>query len=394
MNEQTESGVGKGKGTSQPIFIRPQAVEAPHENFDMGLPGTSGGYVSHGSMSYSPTPPFSSSSFDLQSIPTPLDDIYQRFMIADYEDLMLPEPGENASNIASGSATGKGKARELAPMIPPLQFTPTEFGYDKAAWPSPGLITPHPGPSSYESGSGSVMESNFSANMIIQASGPSQSPPPIVRRMPSRRRSFSNISTQSMFAMSPVKTTSRTGNLARKLLQRGKAGASPSTSGTTTPGGNLIQDDLLVGQGSCLMPWRSIQTKDSPPVPFLNLEAKLHQQALPVYNGRELKGKARSYSSPLPFSALDIIPSAPTDVFKPIVLAPRKFFDEMLPRELRLSVLSSLIDLHEAEHARIMPTDDWSVTRASSTRNRWVGREKGARELVKFSRVSCYYEHV
>jgi len=124
----------------------------------------------------------------------------------------------------------------------------------------------------------------------------------------------------------------------------------------------------------------------------LNLEAKLDQQTFPVYRRSQkvvdLKGKSRSYSSPLPLSALDIVPSATTNVFTPIPIIPRNYFDEALPRELRLRILSSLLSLHEEEHDRIVREGYWTVMRASSSKNKWVGRNKGIRELVKFRRVS------
>ncbi|KAF7972206.1 hypothetical protein HWV62_18696 [Athelia sp. TMB] len=382
MTEQILSGADKGKGPSQPVLIRASTTQLSHDTFDVG--SSSSGYFSMEGMSYSPSSPLASSSFDLQAIQTPLDDIYYRLTIAGYSDPVAPGSCEAPADAAGGSASGKGKARELAPMLPPLQFTPTEFGYDKAAWPSPGLISPGAGPSSYGSALGSMgVESTLNANMAARAAVPSQSPP-AVRRMPSRRHSFSNLSTRSMRgALSPLKTT---GNLARRLMQRGKSGTSPSTPGTATPR-NVAAIDYEVGQGSCLTPWRSGPGKDTPPVPFLAWDAQLNDK-LPVYNGKEFKGKGRSYSSPYPLSALDIIPVATTDVFKPIIIAPRKFFDEMLPRELRLRVLSSLISLHEEEHGRMVLAKEWSVTRASSSRYKFVGKEKAVRELVKFSRVS------
>jgi len=394
----------EGKGVSEPMSIRPH-VNSMHDNFDMG--SSTGGCISQPGTSYAHSSPLTSSSFDLQSIQTPLDDIYQRLMIPGHEDA-VPIPGSfnDESQAASGSLPDKSKAKEFSPTLPPLQFSPTSFGYSKADWPSPGLITPTPGPSSYGSGYGSVIESNINLTLATENEVLSQSPP-ILRRMPSRRRSFSNLSiysTRSMAAlsMSRVKvklgTSKGPGNLARKLLFRSRPGSSassPPTPGTTTPRRNFFDTDFAVGQGNCLMPWRNdykSQARDVPPVPYLDLEAKLNEQTLPVYRrsqkAAELKGKGRSYSSPLPLSAFDIIPSVPTDNFTPIPIIPRNYFDEVLPRELRLRVLSLLIDLHEAEHDRAIKEGDWTVMRASSSKNRWVGKDKGMRELIKFSRVS------
>jgi hypothetical protein len=59
-----------------------------------------------------------------------------------------------------------------------------------------------------------------------------------------------------------------------------------------------------------------------------------------------------------------------------------------LPSELQLRVFSSLVVLHELEHAQCQAQGRWTVLKASSSRNQWVGQERGMRELVKFSRVS------
>lgn len=190
-------------------------------------------------------------------------------------------------------------------------------------------------------------------------------------------------------------------NLARKLLFRSRPGSTATspvhTPGAATPSGHIVDGDYAVGQGNCLMPWRSDSKSQMrstpPPLPFFDLDAKLDHHTLPVY-GRsqtatvDLKGKGRSLSSPFPLSALDIIPTVPQDVFTPIPIIPRNFFDEVLPRELQLRVFLSLISLHEIEHERTILDGEWSVSRASSSKNKWVGREKGFRELVKFSRVS------
>lgn len=402
-------GVGKGKGVSKPMPIPPQ-VDAMHDKFGM-VGSSSSGYSSQPGTSHSYSSPLTSSSFDLQSIQTPLDDIYQRFMIPGHDGAMQIPGSFDESHIASGSLPGKGKAKESAPMLPPLQFSPTEFGYSKADWPSPGLITPTPGPSSYGSGYGSVIESNINLTAATE-NDQLPSSPPILRRMPSRRHSFSNLSihsTRSIAALSMTRIKGKfgaskgPGKLARKLLFRSRPGSSASsplpTPGTTTPGGNIFDGDF--SQGSCLMPWRNdfkSQARGAlPPVSYLNLEAKLDQEALLVYRGSEksvgLKGKGRSYSSPLPLSALDIVPPTSTDIFTPILIIPRNYFDEVLPRELRLRVLSSLIALHEAEHERLVGRGDWTVMRASSSKGRWVGKEKGVRELVKFSRVSDTATH-
>ena len=67
-------------------------------------------------------------------------------------------------------------------------------------------------------------------------------------------------------------------------------------------------------------------------------------------------------------------------------------FNNILPRELQLAVLKALVDIHEEEQQRIERGEYqgkiWSVRTASKAR--WVGRNKGLRELVKFTRVGLF----
>jgi F-box/leucine-rich repeat protein 2/20 len=75
-------------------------------------------------------------------------------------------------------------------------------------------------------------------------------------------------------------------------------------------------------------------------------------------------------------------------VFDPIPLFVPNYFDDVLPRELRVYIMVALISVHEADHARALRDGQWTVAKASSSRNKWVGRDKALRELVRFSRVS------
>ncbi|KAF5392402.1 hypothetical protein D9757_002293 [Collybiopsis confluens] len=99
------------------------------------------------------------------------------------------------------------------------------------------------------------------------------------------------------------------------------------------------------------------------------------------------KTKGRSNSAPLPVSALDYIPVVTEDVFAPIACF-RNLFDELLPRELKLQILASLVALHESDRTRLTAQVDWTVTRAISSKNRWLGKDRAVRELIKLGRVS------
>jgi len=111
-----------------------------------------------------------------------------------------------------------------------------------------------------------------------------------------------------------------------------------------------------------------------------------------------LKGKSRSQSSPYPISypvshpisALDIVPVTSTDIFQPIPIVIRNYFDLVLPKELRICVLRKLVELHEGEHEKAVREGRYTSAKAGSSRGRWVGRDKGVRELFKLSRVCLF----
>ena len=108
-----------------------------------------------------------------------------------------------------------------------------------------------------------------------------------------------------------------------------------------------------------------------------------------------LRTKGRSYSSPLPLasSPLDIVPITPAELSQPIPVNVPNYFDQYLPRELRILVLAILVDLHEADHRRLVCSAKWTAMRAGHSRNRHVGVEKGVRELLKLSRVGILPLH-
>ena len=147
--DEEDHVAGKGKGVSQPMPIRPQASGSAHDLFDMS-PSSS-----RFSTSFSdPDIPFSFSPSSMCPLtPPPFD----------YPTCRLP--GSSASNHAVPGMEGlgfhfgdgteplsdsvKGKGRELPHTLPPLRFSPTEFGYGATEWP---LTSPTPGPSSWGSG--------------------------------------------------------------------------------------------------------------------------------------------------------------------------------------------------------------------------------------------------
>jgi F-box/leucine-rich repeat protein 2/20 len=177
-------------------------------------------------------------------------------------------------------------------------------------------------------------------------------------------------------------------NIARKLLFRKREDGIESlvSNRVETP---IVASELGdVGSG-CFTPWRGdskARRYNTTAVSFSNLNLDV---GLPVYPRPHdgFKGKARSYSSPLPLSSLDLIPIVTPAVYEPIPAVVRNYFEEF-PKELRLQVLSSLVTLHEAEYQRWVREGQWTVLKASSRKNEWVGKDRGIRELIKFSRVS------
>ena len=331
-------------------------------------------------------------------------------------------------DLGLGSPTGKGKGK--APVLPPLVFDPTSLEYANADWASfdapayvsmPVSASPQTaGPSSYGSGFASMSaESAHSINHddVTPPASPEASPP--LEHVPARRpRSLSGLSvrsTRSLSALSVSKVkvklagTRMPGNVARKLLFRKRDdGVHPATPPSSPDTGAVVDTEvhanIQLGRGSCFMPWaRELKSCTSPPQGTLvDIDVGLSSglaspispispiyRMAPAAGSTTLRAKGRSYSSPfpLPSSPFDIVPAAPAEISEPIPVEVPNYFDCYLPRELRLRVLATLVDLHEADHERAIASGKWSALRAGSSRNRWVGREKGIRELLKLSRV-------
>ena len=404
---------GKGKGVSKPMPIRPPTTVGNfHDLFDI-LPSVSTiadtQSDSHLGSPFSSSP--TQSSFNFYSTPT--DDIQQHPLSFTCNDSMrfLRPPVDDASLddvIEPNLGKGKGKEAELPPVLPPLTFPPTEFGYGEADWPSPGLIPSTPGPSSYGSMTMANSNSDPPPTPVTQVVPPTTGSLPTLNRIPSRRRSLSNLSihsTCSLTARSMSRVKMKFGpsripsNLARKLLFRKREDIS-DLSPTDGPINESTRARIVdsgegdASRGNCLMPWR-VDSRSSVPsdvsFSYLNLDIGLNaeSQTLPLSYGNRtfLKGKYRSNSSPLPFSTLDFVPVTSPDIFAPIPLVVRNYFDNVLPKELRLQILFHLVTLHQADHTRAISEGHWTVAKASSSKNRWVGKDKGIRELVKLSRV-------
>lgn len=76
-------------------------------------------------------------------------------------------------------------------------------------------------------------------------------------------------------------------------------------------------------------------------------------------------------------------------------------FDELLPREVKLTIFACVVWVHERDHGLLVHAGPnglpaktksgsvkWSARKAGVGRNKWVGRDRGIRELIKLGRVS------
>ncbi|KAI6048048.1 RNI-like protein [Pisolithus marmoratus] len=314
-------------------------------------------------------------------------------------------PGQHDGVFPPTPFSDKGKGRDIPPTLPPLSFSPTELSYSSFDWPCPSS----PGPSSYGSNHTSLFTPSLSQSQSnttqqpdsLESGSRRRSPSPSLRRSQSN---FSICSTPSMakfkFKLGPSSKTP--GNVARKLFGKNK-GDVPDTCPTETEPSPLNQsrDELLMGPLDRTLPWQTLDDALKPLSADVleqvdSIAAMISETPIswdPTVHRFEpvpsLKDKGRSYSSPFPTSAFDIVPQLELNVFLPLSFNHvRNIFDEVLPTELRLQIFRALIKLHEEEHEQLIRSRKWTALKASSSKNRWVGRDRAMRELVKLSRVS------
>ncbi|CCM03646.1 uncharacterized protein FIBRA_05790 [Fibroporia radiculosa] len=331
-----------------------------------------------------------------------------------YDPTDISSCNEHSSNVDTSSSTeGKGKGRELPPSLPPLSFITTELNYKSSNWPSFDISSSAPGPSSYDSCFPSSRQPEPSPSISATdrfSVSPEPQEEPVISTL-SHRRSLSDISVHSRQSISAASITKvkvklagakNPGSLARKLLFKKQSSAPSSPS--LTSGSNTIVDQDVPGcvqasHTNCLVPWAvevKSRTRKVPAIPTLEIDIGFDdiEPAFPIfYAGRPsdntfLRTKGRSYSSPfpLPSTALDLVPATTTDIFKPILTVVPNYFDGLLPNELRIHILSSLVDLHDLEQQKLIEDGTWTVRKA--LKHKWTGRDKGIRELFKLSRVS------
>ncbi|KAJ7794103.1 hypothetical protein B0H14DRAFT_3888945 [Mycena olivaceomarginata] len=328
---ESQDASWKGKGVSRPVPIPAASAGDPHDLFDVGGASSSREFYSVSS-AFSPSssitcvspedesgPASSWKGKDVASMHDP-NNIFD-MSEAPIDSIEQPSTSMEHDDSSEPAGKGKGKEKEQPPTLPPLTFSPTEFGYAHTNWPSPVVVaTPAAGPSSY--GSHATGPSSYSSLAPLDLISSPNPPPPVLRTPPTAARNTTE---------TPAPRLPRPRPTVREL-------------------------DLDLGAGNCFAPWRN----DS--------ALALEYQSLPALKGR-------AHSSPFPISALDLIPVSTGDVFDPIPLFVLNYFDDVLPRELRVYILRSLITVHEADHARALRDGQWTVNKAVVVEEQMGGDE-------------------
>ncbi|KIY73516.1 RNI-like protein [Cylindrobasidium torrendii FP15055 ss-10] len=280
------------------------------------------------------------------------------------------------------NAKGKGKLPDSPPCLPPLPFSEQDTFdlYAHISWPSPSSFTESVGSSSTSFGS-----PLFAIGSLPSASVPPDHLKPIDDASnggipgPTRQRTVSDSSGRSLRTIR-LGLGRNPGNLSRKLLSSKGQGSSAASYDVASVPTTSTFHTTFDSQASLRDVSYTYRFSDI-------LDANLDGASWPAGP----KGKQRSYSSPMPYSPLDVAlrhasydTHAPPPSPPPVVYSP---FDH-IPKEICIKMFASVLYLHEAEYLKAVDDGSWTTSRASSSKNRWVGRDKGIRELVKFSRVS------
>ncbi|KAF8640819.1 hypothetical protein AX17_000468 [Amanita inopinata Kibby_2008] len=390
------SSASKGKGVTRPLPIRPKPPAA--NDAQGGSSPSSSGVVSVGHNTSSPSSRISTSPFSYASPDTydqPESIAYNLF-----PQFWEPQLGYHSLEI------GKGKERDMSCFLPSPIFNLTGLDHEDhehSVWSPPSSPTAgpsnqcsptcpnvplRPSTASHDSTVPASPESSTSASTSPRAQGDIFT----LKRMPSRRRSLSNLSLRctehfDSLSMSRVKAklniSRLQSNIARTLLFRKRNPAKEQGETTRAPGAD-VTDPIVSVLGSDVSyypddPLSSVQPSD---LPFSSSELPL------------LRTKARSKSLPVTISALDYVPVSSLDIYEPIPLIIKNYFDDELPKEIHLNILRSLVELHELDFQRFVASGRWSVAKATSPKCQWVGKAKGMRELFKLSRVSKSWQRL
>jgi len=351
----------KGKARTMPMPIPGSTIIYDH--FEISSPSATSplSYTSYGSSSSSMT--FSPSTSNLSS---GLNNAYRQGMPL----TECLEQSLESETVFSESCTRKGKEKAPIPVLPPLSFSSIDFDYNQVVPPTPGPSSCgtlySPTPMNY----GLPLSSALSGRTDISIPSPSSlhsqeaaSKAPVIRS-----RSLTSLPPSSFgSAHSPAAPS----NISRQLLNILDNSFDLSTIDASSFISTLDLQAVPRDLGNCPPAWYIAASKPT-------------DVASPRHSFR---AKNRSRSSPYPVSFLDIIPAASTDIFQPLPIVVPNYFDLLLPKELQVHILRALVDLHEDDYQRSVAGGRLTMTKATSSRGRWLGRDKGLRELFKLSRV-------
>jgi F-box and leucine-rich repeat protein 2/20 len=385
---------GKGKAPAIPVPI-PFATER-HDLFDISSSRTQMSPASTSSFSPSALSSLGSTSFAFSPATSSISS-YGTTLSSPMSEMM--DVDERPSHSAC-----KGKATDTPPILPPLTFTPSGIDGGRPEWLSFGQSPPlastlySPAPQSsvepltpsspLDAGGSSSIARSLDATSDLYGTPSSE---PGSSKGLIRHSSLSNLSIASEVTVKKVKVPPYRpqGFIARKLAF-GKG--TPTPSRPTSPPAidpEILRYDNTAGKG--LRMWYTPPKLDDPsanvsrppaPIPALTLDP------ISLSARRLLKHKGRSQSEPVTFSALDFVPASSTDVFEPLPLFVKNYFDDHLPQEIHIRILRCFVELHVDDHRRLIESHRWSASKAASSKNQWVGKERGVRELLKLARVS------
>jgi F-box/leucine-rich repeat protein 2/20 len=305
----------------------------------------------------------------------------------------------------------KGKARDAPPTLPPLAFPPMTFDICPS---SPSLIS-EPGPSSsYGSLHPQHIEhESFSYSPPVLRTSTAHGAAHILPPASPRRRSFSNPPFRHLERLISSVHTGVNIESSRSLNDRSHISSSDRRQTRSAPSFPGVEaqapaDLDVVDAGSCLAPWRRdfksrskakagsfsylvLDRVDGGSEPALPDHYPIYSAARSAIEGRIRKTNGRSNSDPFPLPyAFDLVSPDTSDAFVPITVINRpNLFDGILPREIRLRIFGFLVKAYEEDHARKISEGRWTVNKAS--KNKWVGRDRGIRELIRLRRVSMRF---
>ena len=396
--------ITKGKERSDPMPIRPSSIV--HDLFDSSpciiSPSSSRAYASSSSSTA-----FSPSSFILSS--PKFDDSRYRQRSLSVESMEQLDASDIESSSLNFPPSSKGKEREPFPFLPPLTFSLIQLNPDNALLPTLSQ-SPYDRPSRNDPPLS--LSANHQALPIFSPTTESsssdrnlQDPQEVTKHPTSRSQSFSNLTRQipvlpgdSLDRPSTVGPSRTPSNLSlifekRDNLLNSKFSIEASTP--TTPSSTPITTDVESGVGSAT----ALYTVPSPyglpivqsqpsAIPSLPEHLRLDSSTRML-----LRGQPRFTLSPRPLLALDFVPITSTDIFQSFPIVIQNYFDFSLPKELRIQIFRDLVHVHEREHLQLVSSGRFTATKASHSRSRWVGRDRGIRELFKLSRV-CFRGYI